>query len=407
MATPDVRTELIESLPALEAIEREWQELCERAGEREPVGTPTWLLAWWRAFGDETRRMRSIAVYREDRLIGLALMLSRTVRYRRLIPVRRLEFLATGEDESEEICSDYVGPIAERGAETVVARALAEELTRVSADWDELYFAQMDGESKVLRELEFALAERRVVCREASRGLCPNIVLPSSWDEYVKTLDSKSRYLVTRALRELDKWAGPGGYQLRRASDLDALVAGREVLHRLHETRWRHEGHDGVFVRDRFRTFHDEVMPKLLARGELDLIWLEVHEQPVAVLYNIVYDNKVYVYQSGRTDQVPKNLRIGIAMNCVAVRDYIGRGLREYDFLNGMSQYKRQMCAGNARPIVTVRACSPTPRGRALELACNGAERLVPVAKALRNSFRPTALSERDPGRAAENNDEQ
>lgn len=389
MVSVNVRTTRVESLAELEALEPAWWDLCERASDREPVATPTWLLAWWRTFGDDTRRLRSLAIWDDDRLIGLAPLQERWVRHRGILPMRRLELLATGEDEAEEVCSDYVGVIAERGAEEVVAREVAEEIAQRASSWDELYFTQMDGESKVTIALEHALAPHGIIATERARGACPHILLPKAWDDYVKGLDSKSRYLVTRALRELDSWAGADGWKLRRATNAEELVEARDVLHRLHETRWTCDGHDGVFARDRFRTFHDEVMPKLLARGELDVVWLEVKGQPVAVLYNIVYDNKAYVYQSGRiTHDVPKNLKIGIAMNCVAIRDYIDKGLREYDFLNGMSQYKRQMCAGNSRPIVTVRAPSPAPRGQTLELARRATERVVPIAKLLHRKVR-------------------
>jgi CelD/BcsL family acetyltransferase involved in cellulose biosynthesis len=389
METPAVRISRIDSFEALAALEPAWWELCERASEPELVATPTWLLAWWRAFGgDGERRMRSYAVYEGDRLVGLAPILERRIVHRGLVPMRRLELLATGEDEAEEICSDYVGVIAEKGHGAAVGRIVGQALADSSATWDELHFTQMSGESRVLREIEHGLAESGVVVRESPRGLCPYIQLPKTWDDYVKSLDSKSRYLVTRAVRELDKWAGKGGWKLRRVEKADELPGGCEVLYALHETRWKREGHDGVFARDRFRTFHDEVMPKLLDRGELDLIWLEVQGKPVAVLYNILYRNKVYVYQSGRTDDVPKNLRIGIAINCVAVKDYIEKGFEQYDFLNGLSQYKRQMCGGRTRPIITMRASSPTPRGRALDAARRATEFAADQARAVRDELR-------------------
>ncbi|MBK6691528.1 MAG: GNAT family N-acetyltransferase [Myxococcales bacterium] len=387
MPTPDVRITRIESLSELEALEPAWWDLCSRASEPEPVTTPTWLLAWWRAFGADARTLFCLALWDGDRLVGLAPMLKRTVRHRGLVPMRRIELLATGEDEADEICSDYVGVIAERGLEVVVGRAVGQALADDDRHWDEVFLTQAAA-SRTLRELAIGLASRGIVSVETERGLCPHIILPKTWDDYVKTLDAKSRYLVTRALRELDKWAGPTGYKLRRVTTADELEEGRAVLYQLHATRWKRAGHGGVFVRDRFRAFHDDVMPKLLARGELDLIWLEVQGKAVAVLYNVLYANKVYVYQSGRTDDVPKNLRIGIAMNCVAVRDYIAKGFSEYDFLNGVSQYKRQMCAGRTHSLVTLRAASRSPRARLLEAARVATEGAARRAKVVRDEVR-------------------
>jgi hypothetical protein len=139
---------------------------------------------------------------------------------------------------------------------------------------------------------------------------------------------------VTRARRELDKWAGDEGWVLHHARTPAELEEGRRVLLALHAERWRKQGHEGVFARDRFRRFHDEVMPELLRHvdGELDLLWLTVGAREVAVVYNIIYGNKAYAYQTGRAGDVPKNLRIGIAIHAIAIERYIGRKLREYDF---------------------------------------------------------------------------
>src|SRR5439155_22322222 len=93
-----------------------------------------WLLSWWRVFGElDGRRLRMVTFRRDDgRLVALAPLLYRRHWYRGALPFRRLELLATGEAEADEICSDYVGLIVERGAEEEVARAFAAALASES-----------------------------------------------------------------------------------------------------------------------------------------------------------------------------------------------------------------------------------------------------------------------------------
>ena len=111
----------------LEAVAEDWGALLSRSASNRPTQSPLWLLAWWRVFGaHQGRKLASALVYDGSRLIGLAPLLRRVWWYRHAVPYRRLELLGTGEDEEDEIGSDYVGVIAEPGSEEGVAEALAE-----------------------------------------------------------------------------------------------------------------------------------------------------------------------------------------------------------------------------------------------------------------------------------------
>ena len=374
-------TRIIDDLHQAEALSERWRELLKRAAHDEPVSTPSWLLAWWRQFGDADGRKLALVVVEEgDKLVGLAPLATRLMMHRRAIPSRRIELLATGEDEKDEICSDYVGVIVEKGREADVANALARALVKDEAlgGWDELVMPAMSGEDAFVDAFRRALERQGAKVAVTECGQCPHIPLPATWDDYVKELDSSRRYVVTRSLRELEKWAGKDGYALVRASNDEELREGRRILHSLHGERWEGEGETGVFASERFTRFHDEMMPKLMAGidGALDLMWLTVKGEPVAAVYNIIYGGKVYFYQSGRKLDVPKSAKPGIAIHALAIKRSIDAGHREYDFLNGASQYKRQLALAH-RPLVVLRAVAPSLRARAVDAARTLAERAV------------------------------
>ena len=193
---------------------------------------------------------------------------------------------------------------------------------------------------------------------------------------------------MTRSLRELDKWAGKGGLELRTARTPCELNEGVRVLRELHAERWTAAGRDGAFASDRFARFHESVMPRLLAGedgAELELSWLSVRGQPIAAAYNVVYGGKLYFYQSGRRVDVPKGVRPGIALHAMAIRASIEAGRREYDFLAGASRYKRDLALAT-RPLVTLRAIAPGLRARAVEAARSLAERAIDRVRAARRS---------------------
>jgi len=324
--------------------------------------------------------MRAVVVEDGGELVGLVPLARRKTAYRIAIPVRRLELFATGEDESEEICSEYVGALVAPGHENDVARATIEALCREElGDWDELRMTSMNGEDPFVSRLLAALQANGFAAHTERTGECPYVPLPQTWEEYLNALGSARRYVVRRSLRELDKWAGESKWELRLARTPGELADGTRILRTLHAERWAASGRSGVFANARFTRFHDEVMPRLLAGEDgisLELQWLQARGQPIAATYNLVYGGKVYFYQSGRRVDMPKGVRPGIAMHAISIRSSIEAGRREYDFLGGASRYKRDLALA-VRPLVTLRAVGPGLRARAVEAARLLADRAI------------------------------
>src|SRR5205823_2903580 len=111
----------------------------------------------------------------------------------------------------------------------------------------------------------------------------------------------------------------------------------------------------------KFNAFHDAVLPQLLEAGALQLVWLSAHGRPVAAMYNIVWNNKVHFYQSGRDTTLPAHLRPGIVIIGKVIQQAIEAGRREFDFLGGASSYKTQLALAT-RPLVLLRVARPGVR---------------------------------------------
>jgi CelD/BcsL family acetyltransferase involved in cellulose biosynthesis len=366
----------------LDQLASAWQDLLERSVSNEPVLSPLWLLNWWDVFGSRAgRRLRVCCFYRDERLIGLAPLLLRRWWYRPGIPFRRLEVLGTGEHPNEAIHPDYVNILAQRGAEREVARAFAAALVAGTVgEWDELVLPQMDGDSSLLPLLRSAFHEQRLSCdcRITSTASC--IPLPASWEEYLHQLPSSRRYFVRQSLRRFEQWAGVDAC-VHTVSDREDLQKGKHVLMRLHQRRWGEK--EGKFGSSRFAAFHDRVLPALLDAGALELLWLTVRDEPIASVYNILWNGKVYFYQSGRKPDVPSGQRPGIVLHAHAIRQAIESGRREYDFLGGGEHYKKQMALAT-RPLVQLRVVRPIFRERLHLLT----ERGIELARTARGNLR-------------------
>lgn len=379
----------------LEELAGPWSDLLERSGSNAIMLSPEWLVPWWRRFGNEGgRELRVGVLHRGDALVGLVPLLARRHWYALGIPFRRLELLGTGERERDEVCSEYLDVIAERGAEEEVVTSLAQALVRgVFGRWDELVLDAMDGTSAVPELLARKLrqSDARAAIEEIS--VSRYIQLPATWEAYLDALSSANRYLITRSLREFTRWAGDR-LELREARSRQELAEGRRVLLALHDSRW---GDRGAFASTRFDAFHGDVMPALLDRGALDLSWLCARGEPVAALYNLRWNGRVYCYQSGRRLDLPRSIRPGIVLHVHGIRRSIEAGMREYDFLAGTSQYKRKL-APATRPLVRLRAVRPQLR----EAARVVAERMTAAARAGRDFARARVLAGRPRPEAAE-----
>jgi CelD/BcsL family acetyltransferase involved in cellulose biosynthesis len=375
----------------LQQLVPEWQALLERSGSNEPVLSPLWMLSWWKVFGHTGGRQLRVACFRRGgRLIGLAPFLRRRSWYRPGIPFRRLEPLGTGEGEHEEVCPEYLNLLAEQGAEKEVAAALARALVaKAFGSWDELLLPRMDGDSAMLALVTAACHQAGLRCTPTSAGAASYIPLPASWDDYLASLPSSHRYFVRQSLRRFERWANKED-QLHIVRSADDLAQGKQVLASLHQGRW---GEDvGLFGSPRFAAFHDAILPALLARGALELLWLSVRGEPVAAAYNILWNNKVHFYQSGRKVDIPSGVRPGIVLHVHAIQLAIAARRREYDFLGGDEHYKSQMGLAS-RPLVDLRIVRPSLREQARLLAGHGRRWARSIRQALRR--RSTATGER------------
>jgi hypothetical protein len=207
----------------------------------------------------------------------------------------------TGEAQEEEICSPYVGILVERGFETSVAESFVLGLFAGElGSWDELLLTSLLQTDSLLTPLVQSLKQCGAATTLERINSASYVRLPADWDSYLASLPGQRRYFVRRTQRDLEAWLGKEGGE-RFASTRAELKQGRDILYDLHRQRWRAEGKDGVFDAPRFAKFHEAIMGAFIENGEaeLELCWMERAGVPFAVLFNIIYNGRVYFYQSG------------------------------------------------------------------------------------------------------------
>jgi CelD/BcsL family acetyltransferase involved in cellulose biosynthesis len=108
----------------------------------------------------------------------------------------------------------------------------------------------------------------------------------------------------------------------------------------LHQKRWRSQGQSGAFADKTFRDFHRDVAMSFAEKGELNLCFLTLNDEPVSTIYAFKYAQKMFNYLSGFDPQYSE-YRVGHLVFLNLIEYSINNGIREFDFMRGDESYKR------------------------------------------------------------------
>jgi CelD/BcsL family acetyltransferase involved in cellulose biosynthesis len=366
------------SIEAIDAVAGAWDGLLERSSEPEIFVTPTWMLAWWEIYGGEGGRQPLVLLVHDgEALIGLVPLQVRPVAGLGPARLRRLEFMGTGEDEADEVCSDFLDVVAAAGREDDVCRAIWQHLADpggAGAAWDEALFQKVLAGSRLMR----LLAPRARGSGRAldSPGTGERYYVPldvGSFEDYVRGLSPQRRKRIFYYRRRLER---EGGVEERRASTPDEIRLCLQETARLNRLRRNSQGKPSAFSSAKFRRFQALVAPRLADRGWLDLrVWLK-DGRCVASLYTFVYGRVIYYYQSGWDTAAFGNVSPGLVFLSQMIEDGFARRLRRFDFLVGGEGSYKQEYECRTEPVCDLRLYNNTWTGR-LVRAARGARQVL------------------------------
>ena len=163
--------------------------------------------------------------------------------------------------------------------------------------------------------------------------VCPTIMLPDSFEAYLDSLDKKQRHETRRKLRRANG-ADARLHVVTGDEDLRAAVdAFLDLLQKSTPDKdaWLNEGRRAVF-----HTFAQAA----LDNGSLQLLFFEVDGAKAAGLFNLDYDGRIWVYNSGLDPDAYGHLSAGVVLTTWAIEKAIADGRQEFDFLRGNESYK-------------------------------------------------------------------
>lgn len=289
-----------------------------------------WVDSWWRHFG-AGRRPKLLTVRDEGgALCGLAPLYVRPLRVLGLPGPPVLGFMG-----DEGVGSEYLGFILRRDRQDETLEALGSAL---EGAWAVADFQGLREDSAAAMALPSALGG--VPGRShVERHPCSMIPLLSDYEAYLAALPQKFRTTLRYRTNKLTK---NFAVKLIRTQEEVEIRPHLDRLFEMHQARWVAEGHPGSFQSGAKRAFYADVSAGFLRRGWLRFFHLEVDGAIRASQFGFAFRGVLHSLQEAfdHAFNPPGVGGVGVVLRGMALRECFAEGLRGYDFLGGVEEFK-------------------------------------------------------------------
>jgi len=322
-----MNTTLYQSPEAFSALASEWNPLVHRTASDVPFLTVEWQRTWWQYFGNDNSLL--VYAFRDEAgvLCGIApLFLAHESGQRQLHTVG-----------CADIC-DYLDLIVAPGCEQAVFTALLDALSAPDVPaWDAIDLCNIPEASRTPEVLGTLAQARSWRVTKSTQEVCPLIRLPTTWEDYLASLDKKERHELRRKLRRAES---EESVQLYITEGFDTLDADLDAFITLLVMS---RPDKASFMSDQMRAFFHAAGHVARRAGWLQLAFLQVGDVNAAAYMNFDYASRIMVYNSGLD---PKNfqwLSPGIVLMGKLIQQAIEKKRAVFDFLRGNEDYKYRL----------------------------------------------------------------
>ena len=315
---------------ALPDVMKLWREAEARLSNQRLMCSSVWTETWLKHYGSLVPHRFAIA-RRGDLCCGVALLTSGVNQFDGPMPLRTWHLGTAGEPDADSVCIEYNSLLVRDEDRIDFTRQLVGWIDSQS-DCDQAYF---DGFAS--HDIAPLLADnpKAVVLRKPS----PYFDLRAAREanvEPIELLGAPTRANLRRSLRKLGQPTGEWAASAERAE---------EMLHRMierHQARWNALGEPGSYASRRFREFHFDLVHRLVPIGAMGMYRVTSPAGILGCAQIFIDDNRALLYQSGWSPQ-PGNVSPGLVVDYLCLAECQRRGLDQFDFMAGTSDYKRHL----------------------------------------------------------------
>jgi CelD/BcsL family acetyltransferase involved in cellulose biosynthesis len=321
----------------LEQFRETWNSLLQANPASSIFQTPEWQTAWWKAFGQDKILLALVFSDVYGKPVGLAPLYTQQTRFLGM-SLTTLRMVGAGSGDSDAL--DF---ITAPGHETDCAEAFFAWFER-QKDLHVCALETMPEKSLVARVF-FERAEESGWSIDSTFTSNFIIDLPATWPQYLSSLESSFRPLLTRYPKRLKSRFSVSIHRCGRAEDIEEQL---QTLFNLHQMRWTGRGEMGAFASKERREFYSGMAAAFMERGWLEFWLLELNGETVGAQFCFRHHDTVSLLQEGFHPKYAAE-KIGYALKAHLLEEMIRTGATRYDFLGGSDAYKAKFGAREAQ----------------------------------------------------------
>jgi CelD/BcsL family acetyltransferase involved in cellulose biosynthesis len=284
---------------------------------------PRWLKVWWQAF-EEGSKLYLFEVKQDKNIIGIAPL---------MVNESEASFIGRAD-----VC-DYMDFAVAPGKAVAFFTAVLDKLKKDGIK--ALHLESLRHDSTVLTSLVNLAKDEEYHVTLTQENVSLDLDLPSTWDEYLRTLSPKQRRETGRRFRRLEE-EGAINYRVVENAEPEVLDAFFKLMRVSRKDK-------AAFMTPQMESFFRALAQTMAEAKMLRFGVLEISAKPVAAVMCFDYNDKVYLYNSGY-DPEYGYLSVGLLSKLLSIKDSIERGKKVYDFLKGPEEYKYRL-RGREIPI--------------------------------------------------------
>lgn len=298
---------------SFETIGERWNDVQSSAAASQPFYSLSWSRVWWRHFGSDSRLCLA-AIVKDNDTIGIAPL--------------RIDNDSARFIGSPDVC-DYLDFVVKSGEETNFFTFLLKKLTEMGIK--NLNLTPVREDSTVITSLLKIAQDLNLNTALDKEDVSLDLILPSSWEDYLKLLESKQRHELKRKMRRLSEM---GEINFRTSTDANMTEIDTFI-------RFFRESREekSAFLTSIMESFLRELTGAMAQNQMLRLNFLDLNAIPVAATICFDYQDIVYLYNSGY-DPEYNWLSVGLISKALTIKDSINRNKKRFDFLKGNEEYK-------------------------------------------------------------------
>lgn len=294
-----------------------WNSLLERSNNKNLFSLYEWQKNFWRYF----KRGLTLFVLlcrRGKEVVGVfPLVIDRT---------KTVKFLGSG-------ISDYLDLICEKEEEEKILNSFFEFLFSNSSLWNLIKLENIPENSSLLK---YNIEGKNFFILKSPSECCPYIILPETYQNYLKSLGKKTRFNLNYYRRLLHRNFKTEFKTISRYEELEETIL---KFFELHKKRWLKKKMPGMLYTEKRRNFQKEVAGEFFKKNILRIYTLSLDGETVAVLYGFLYCGKFYYYLSGFNPSF-SSYSVGTVLTSYAIEKAIEEKAEIFDFLRGDEEYK-------------------------------------------------------------------